>query len=280
MAEIRIQDIRFAYRKGYEAMCGITAAIGPGISVLLGPNGAGKTTLLQLICGMLTPTSGEVTIDGIDMGRRSPAGLDKVFYLPEDTRYPLSTINDMVKRHAPFYPNFSREQLDANLREFGLSADDRLQALSFGSRKKANIAYALALNTDVLLLDEPANGLDIQSKKSLNKVLASNCPDGKIIIVATHTVHEMQALFDRAMVINQGKMLLNSDLYDLGRRYGFVTADRPMPSAIYSEPTVAGFRCMVPNDGSIESQVDLVLLYQAVLSGECQNQQPIDNLSI
>lgn len=272
MAEIKIDDIWYAYRRGFDVMRGVRATIGPGIHVLLGPNGAGKTTLLQLMCGMLAPYSGEVLVDGINIGKRQPIGMERVFYLPEDTCFPLSTIAEMADRHSPFYPNFSREQLDANLKEFGLSADDKLSSLSFGSRKKANIAYALALNTDVLLLDEPANGLDIQSKKSLNKVLASNCPDGKIIIVATHTVHEMQALFDSVMVISRGEMLLNADIYDLGRRIGFVTSENPVASAIYSEPTVAGFRCMVANDGSIESQVDLVLLYQAVLSGLDLNQ--------
>lgn len=267
MAEIKIDNVWYAYRKGHDSMRGATAEIGPGIHLLLGPNGAGKTTLLKLMCGILAPSAGEVTVDGIDICRRDPSGLEKVFYLSDDPSFPLATINDMVRCHAPYYPGFSREQLDANLREFGLDADDRLQAMSLGWRKKACIAYALALNTDVLLLDEPANGLDIQSKKSLNKVLASNCNDGKIIIVATHTVHEMQALFDGVMFINNGAVPLVADVYELGRKYAFVTSEHPVEGAVYSEPSMQGFRCMVPNDGGIESQVDFILLYQAMMSG-------------
>lgn len=267
MAEIRIENLWYSYRKQESAMNGITAEIGPGVHLLLGPNGAGKTTLLKLLCGELVPWSGEVTIDGCDIAKRKPGALEKVFYLPEDTSFPLSTIEEMAEVHAPFYPNFSREQLAANLCEFGLNADDRLTAMSLGWRKKASIAYALALNTDVLLLDEPANGLDIQSKKSLNKVLASNCFEGKIIIIATHTVHEMQPLFDGVMFINRGLLPLKEDVYELGRKYAFVTSEQPIAEAIYSEPSMGGFRCMLPNDGTIESEVDFILLYQAMMSG-------------
>lgn len=267
MAEIKIENVWYAYRKGVYAMNGVTAAIAPGIHLLLGPNGAGKTTLMKLLCGMLQPSAGEIMIDGVDISSRQPAGMEKVFYLPEDMNFPLSTIEDMAQRHAVFYPNFSREKLEANLREFGLRADDRLEAMSLGWRKKACIAYALALNTEVLLLDEPANGLDIQSKKSLNKVLASNCDDGRIIIVATHTVHEMQALFDGVMLLNQGQMPLMADVYELGQKYAFVTSEQPIDDAVYSEPSMSGFRCMIPNDGGIESQVDFILLYQAIMAG-------------
>jgi len=267
MSEIKIENIWYSYRKGVNAMNGVTATVGPGIHLLLGPNGAGKTTLLQLMCGMLMPYSGEIKIDGIDIGHRGPSGLEKVFYLPENTYFPLSTIAEMAEKHAPFYPKFSREQLEANLREFELNADDKLSAMSFGWRKKASIAYALALNTDVLLLDEPANGLDIQSKKSLNKVLASNCFDDKIIIVATHTVHEMQALFDGVIFINRGEIPLMANVYELGMKYAFVTSGQPIEGAVYSEPSMSGFRCIIPNDGTIESQVDFILLYQAILAG-------------
>lgn len=267
MAEVKIENAWYAYRKGFDALSGVTADIHPGIHLLLGSNGAGKTTLMRMIAGMIRPLSGLALVDGIDISQRTPDGLQRVFYLPEDSKFPLSTINDMVNRHAPFYPRFSMERLEANLREFGIGLNDNLEAMSLGWRKKANIAYALALNTDVLLLDEPTNGLDIESKQSLNKVVASNCDEGKIIIVATHTVHEMQALFDGVMLIHGGKIKLTADVYDLGQRYAFVTSPHPIPEAIYAEPSMAGFRCLIPNDGTIESQVDFVLLYQAVLSG-------------
>ncbi|MCM1451353.1 MAG: ABC transporter ATP-binding protein [Clostridium sp.] len=267
MAEIKIENMSYAYRKGAYALNGITADIGPGIHLLLGPNGAGKTTLMQAMSGNLVPQAGEVKIDGINISERTPEGLEKVFYLPDDCHFPLNTIGEMAERHAPFYPNFSREQLEANLREFGMSADDRLAAMSLGWRKKACISYALALNTDVLLLDEPANGLDIQSKKSLNKVLASNCGEGKIIVVATHTVHEMQALFDGLMFIHRGSMPLVADVYELGRKYAFVSSAQPIEDAVYSEPAMNGYRGIIPNDGTMESQIDFVLLYQALIEG-------------
>lgn len=264
---ITLDDVKFSYKKGREALTGASCAIGDGIHVLLGPNGAGKTTLLKVISGLLIPEQGECMIDSDNISLRRPSDLQRVFFLADDALFPLSTINEMAERHAPFYPRFSCDLLGANLAAFGLTGDEKFIEMSLGMRKKSNVAYALALGVDVLLLDEPANGMDITSKRTLNRVIASSVADGQTVIVATHTVHEMRNLFDGVILIDHGRVALCSTVYDISSRYAFVVSQQPIAGAIYSESDISGHHCLLPNTDGIETPIDYELLYGAIANG-------------
>ena len=141
---------------------------------------AGKTTLLHLIAGVATPQHGEVLIDGTSPVSGKPSDMSRTFLIEEGMSLPGKTIRDFSHLHSHFYPNFSAEAFTANLAAFRLSGDEVMKSQSLGNRKKAQLAYALALGVDVLLLDEPTNALDIESKATLTRLIASNITEGRL----------------------------------------------------------------------------------------------------
>ena len=162
---IELKNLTYAYRRGLVAIDNVTADVPSGIHLLLGENGAGKTTLLRLIAGLLIPTEGCCMIDGTTMTRREPSTLKRVFMMPDTMEIPTKSIREFAKIHSKFYPGYSQEAFEENLREFELNGSETFNHLSLGLRHKTLLAYIIALGVDVLLLDEPANGLDINSKK-------------------------------------------------------------------------------------------------------------------
>lgn len=265
--EISLQNLSFRYggKRSPLALNGIDAVVGPGTHLLLGENGAGKTTLLHLIDGLLKPSDGKCLIDGTPTHVRLPSVLSRIFYLGAGMSLPASSIEQLVKIHAQFYPDFSAELLDENLRGFGINAKQKLTAMSMGTRQKASVAYALALRTPILLLDEPATGLDIQSKQKLQRMLARCIEPERTVIVSTHNIADLQNLYDSLLILRKGRMLLTMGVDDILERIAFVsTITTPHAEALYTSPSIGANRCIVANDGSITSDIDYQLLYLAL----------------
>lgn len=258
---IELKRLSYSYRKDIFALKNASATIGPGISLVVGPNGAGKTTLFRILAGMLVPNTGESTFDEISTSCELPSLRQRIFYLPDDAVMPQSTINEMACHHAVFYPGFSQDRLGENLEAFDMTGEEKLSAMSTGQRKKANVAYALSLGVDVLLLDEPANGLDISSQKILNRLIARNISDEGYIIIATHMVHEMRNMFDNVVVLNEGRVMLSETTDEILRRWAFIVSDSRPAKALYGEQSVDGYHSIVPNADGIDSTIDFSLLY-------------------
>lgn len=264
---VTLSNLTYKYRKGPVAVNGVTASIGSGIHLLLGENGAGKTTLLHLLAGLLRPQQGVCDIDGADVADRAPSVLDKVFFLPDSFECPFRSVNVMARRHAQFYPHFSAAALRENLRAFGMTGDERIKSLSLGTRRKAYVAYALALGVDLLLLDEPANGLDIDSKKELRRMMSRCVTDEQTVIISTHTVSDLQSIYDGLMLLSHGDLLVCCPGWHIAERLNFVAASSPVAGAIYQEPDAGLFRAILPNSGdSEETDINYGLLYSAVMS--------------
>ena len=268
---IQLDNISFRYGRTFYALRDINTTIAPGIHLLLGENGAGKTTLLQLMAGLLFPAMGTCRIDGADVTLREPTTMQNVFFLPEDYLFPAKTINDFMRMHSHFYPTFSAEDLGRNLADFGMTGDEPLTGLSLGMRKRANLAYVLALHCPVTLLDEPANGLDINAKKCLRQLIMRNCGDDQTIIVSTHTVWDLEQLFDGVIVLSRGGLVLAKPVYEIAERISFVTSSSHYPGAWYEEVSMAGYRSIAPRrDDDPETCVDFNLLYSALMSHNAQ----------
>ncbi|MDE6651231.1 MAG: ABC transporter ATP-binding protein [Paramuribaculum sp.] len=265
---IKLDNISYRYRAGLEALSGVSAQIPEGIHLLLGENGAGKTTLLHVISGLLFSNSGSCRIDGIDMKERLPEGLAKVFFLADNVDFPQYTINKFASVHSPFYSKFNRELFEENLREFGLTGNEKFRSLSLGNKRKSLLAYSLALCTEVLLLDEPANGLDIGSKQILRRMIARCAGNFGTVIISTHTVNDLEYLFDGVLMLKRGKLILSESMCDIQRSMNFVTASIPPVESVFCIPNLGSFRCIVPSDETVESEIDLVLLYLAMQSKE------------
>ena len=233
---------------------------------LLGKNGTGKSTLLYLISGLLRPKKGTVCFDGIETRLRKPETLQEIFIVPEEFDLPQMSLSQYVKINRPFYPLFSTKVLEDCLKDFELTTDLNLGALSMGQKKKVFMSFALAAGTRLLLMDEPTNGLDIPSKSQFRKVIAQNMSDERTVIISTHQVHDVEALLDHILILSQRELLLNASVADLTARYAFFyrPADDGSP-VIYAEPSLQGNAVMAERrEGDAETQLNLELLFNAV----------------
>ena len=233
---------------------------------LLGKNGTGKSTLLYLIAGLLRPKKGSVSFDGIETRLRRPETLQEIFIVPEEFDLPSMSLDQYVRINEPFYPLFSTQVLEDCLKDFELTTDLNLGALSMGQKKKVFMAFALATNTKVLLMDEPTNGLDIPSKSQFRKVLAQYMSGDRTLIISTHQVHDVESLLDHILILSPQKLLLNAPVAEITEKYVFEyrTPDE-MDDVIYAEPSLQGNAVIAPRkEDSAETLVNLELLFNAV----------------
>ena len=268
---IDIKNLSFNYNKGYKALDNINANLGAGVHLLLGENGAGKTTLLHIIAGLLFAKEGSCSIDGNDISLRRPCDMSKVFFMPEDITFPAKNINDFAKIHSQFYPTFNEEIFRQNLEIFHLTGNESFSSLSLGNRKKANLAYVMALGTDVLLLDEPTNGLDINAKKELLKIMVGSLREDQTVIVSTHTVWDLKNLFESVMMLRRGNLLLSMSTEEIGSKLSFMASTAPSPNALYIEQDMDGFRWIEKNIDGNETEINFSLIYSALMSNAAQN---------
>ena len=237
---------------------------------LLGKNGTGKSTLLYLISGLLRPQTGSVCYDGIATCKRRPETLCEMFLVPEEFDLPAIPLQEYVKINQPFYPHFSREVLESCLKDFELSMDVKLNALSMGQKKKVFMAFALATNTKLLLMDEPTNGLDIPSKSQFRKVIAQYMTEDRTLIISTHQVHDVESLLDHILILSPQKLLLNASVAEIQEKYTFeYRTPAEMDDVLYAEPSLQGNAVVAPRKAdSPETQINLELLFNAVNQGK------------
>ena len=263
---LQITNLSFSYSKsGHKLFHDFSLDLQPGnVYGLLGKNGAGKSTLIYLMTGLLTPASGQVTLDGIDVRRRLPKTLSDLFLVPEEFELPHTTLSQFVKINAPFYPNFSVDDMNRYLDTFEMEHDCKLQSLSMGQKKKVFMSFALATNTRVLIMDEPTNGLDIPSKSQWRKIIASGMTDDKMMLFSTHQVRDIEQVLDHVLIIDQSQVLLNASLGEVASRLSF----RPMREGdhpLLAQTSALGTLVVTPALAGEETQVDLELLFNATL---------------
>jgi ABC-2 type transport system ATP-binding protein len=244
-------------------------ALEPGnIYGLLGVNGAGKSTLLKLISGLLFAHSGTVRALEQDPAARRPSFLADVFVLAEDAQAPNMLARDYVRTRAAFYPRFDHALFERYLRELELLQDGNLAALSHGQQKKFLLAFGLASQAKLVLLDEPTNGLDIPSKSVLRRVIAEALTPERLFVISTHQVRDLATLMDPIVILHHGRVLLNSTLGDIGTRVRMTQQSSPSapgtPDLLFSEPAVGGFWSVWRGGG--DGPLDLEVLFNAVVA--------------
>lgn len=264
---ITLNNITFGYFKRTEALSNVSACIGSGVHLLLGENGAGKTTLLHIMAGLLRPSSGECLLDGNNVAKRMPSDMSRIFFLGENITFPADTVNEMARIHGCFYPTFDPEMLRQNLSDFGFTGNESLKSLSLGNRKKSQIAYALSLRASVLLMDEPTNGLDITSRQTLQSMLVRCLDESQTLVISTHSILEMQNLYDGIMMISKGHLLLSMPTDEITRRLAFHTSPIPPVEYLYKETKMGLHQYICANtDNEEETALNFTLLYNALLS--------------
>ena len=218
----------------------------------------------------MRPAKGSVCFDGIETRKRLPETLQEIFIVPEEFDLPTMSLEEHVKINEPFYPRFSREVLEACLKDFELTTDLKLNALSMGQKKKVFMSFALAAGTKVLLMDEPTNGLDIPSKSQFRKVVAQYMSDDRTLIISTHQVHDVESLLDHILILSPQKLLLDATVADIQEKYTFeYRTPNEMDDVLYAEPSLQGNAVIAPRKAdSPETQVNLELLFNAVNEGK------------
>jgi ABC-2 type transport system ATP-binding protein len=263
---IHVKDLSFAYRKKKPLFNQLQLSLEPGkVYGLLGKNGAGKTTLIKHITGLLMSRTGKCIIMGEEAKKRAPGVLQEIFFLPEEFSLPALSMEDFVDLHAPFYPRFSQTILDRCLKEFEMARGEKLHTLSYGQKKKFLIAFGLATDTRIMVMDEPTNGLDIPSKSQFRKIMTSVIDQGRLVLISTHQVRDLSSLIDHVIILDHGIVVFSQDTPEISNRLSFGRQkDHSKGTPLYSEPILGGKACVFPHLGQ-ETEIDLELLFNAII---------------
>ena len=263
---ITLKELSFSYSRKKEVLDRINLEVGSGhICGLLGKNGEGKTTLLNLLSGQIFPDQGSCLVLEETPSERNARFLQQIFLLPEEISMPEVTAIEYIKMYAPFYPTFRDDICKACVESFEINLSDRLSKMSQGQRKKVAITLALAAHTPLLLMDEPTNGLDIPSKATFRRLVASLIDDNQTVIISTHQVRDLESLIDTVLILDQRQILLNKTLNEIGEKLYFGPL-LPEEKALYSEPTPQGTIGVTARDGKEETAVSLGLLFNAAIT--------------
>lgn len=266
---IFIQQLTFHYQKQQALFSDLSFQQENGsITGLLGKNGAGKSTLLKLMAGLLKPQQGFLTINNYHPFDRHSDFLSDVFMVPEEFSFPSISMTSYIKATAPLYPKFGYEKMDQLLKEFELQSSKNINKLSHGQRKKFLIAFALATNCRLLILDEPTNGLDIPSKSLFRKVLVSSVTDEQLVMISTHQVKDIETIIDKIVMIDNGEIVFNEEMMNISQKWQFrtVASLAEVNDLIYNEKCPGGYRVLTKAFDDEESDIDIELLFNAIVN--------------
>ncbi|MFT3967459.1 MAG: ABC transporter ATP-binding protein [Sphingobium sp.] len=238
MADIlSVQGLHKIYKSGVVALHPIELNVRKGeIFALLGPNGAGKTTLISLICGLVMPTGGQVTVGGHDHVREFCAARRLIGLVPQEMNVDIFTTPMRAVRltRGLFGKKPDDAYLERLLRDLSLweKRDSRLIELSGGMKRRVLIAKALSHEPDILFLDEPTAGVDVELRRDMWQLIGRLRERGVTIILTTHYIEEAEEMADRVGVINKGRLLLVDDkdhlMTRMGKRQLIVTLQHPL----------------------------------------------------
>lgn len=263
---VTIQNLQFGYRKSKLVFDALNLQIEPGhIYGLLGENGTGKSTLLKLMSGLAFAQKGSVETLGYNPEKRMPNMLREIAFIPEEFDLLPLSIPKFIQVSAPFYPAFDEKQMYALLEEFQIPKGQAITDMSYGQKKKLLIAFGLATNARLIIMDEPTNGLDIPSKAQFRKMIASILSEDKTIVISTHQVRDLDNLIDTILLLDEHRIVLNATVDTITEKLYFHTSNQPITDALYSESSFNNYQNIVVNKGEDYSRLDMELLFNAVL---------------
>ena len=223
--QILINNLSKVYDNGFNALKNINLKIRKGeIFAMLGPNGAGKTTLISIICGIVNPTSGNVTVDDYDIIKDYRETRSRIGLVPQElTLEQFETVFDNVSYSRGLYgKKADPNHIEKVLKQLSLwdKKDLKLRQLSGGMKRRVLIAKALSHEPTILFLDEPTAGVDVELRKEMWQVVENLRKTGVTIILTTHYIEEAEAIADRVGVINQGEIVIVDETKELLKKMG------------------------------------------------------------
>ncbi|WP_419153319.1 ABC transporter ATP-binding protein [Sphingomonas koreensis] len=222
---LSVRGVSKTYVSGHKALGSVDLDINKGeIFALLGPNGAGKTTLISIICGIVTPSSGTIVVDGHDAISEPRAARMKIGLVPQELSVDMFETVQATTRYSRrlFGRPANDAYIDQVLKDLSLydKRNSKVMELSGGMKRRVLIAKALAHEPDILFLDEPTAGVDVSLRRDMWKLIGSLRERGTTIILTTHYIEEAEEMADRVGVINKGELLLVEGKAELMKKLG------------------------------------------------------------
>ena len=202
-----------------QALDGVSFAIEPGRIVgLLGPNGSGKSTLIKLANGLLTPTGGEILIDGNAPGKESHA---MVSYLPERTAIPTwMSAGQLMDFYEDFYRDFRRQAAEEMLHRLDIQPGQRIRQMSKGTREKVQLIMVMSRSAKLYLLDEPIGGVDPATRDYILSTIISNYNPSASVVISTHLISDVEKVLDEVVFIDKGHLVLQASVDQIREEKG------------------------------------------------------------
>ena len=259
---LEIENLRKVYDNDFEALKGISLSVEQGdFFALLGPNGAGKSTTIGIICSLVAKSAGKISVFGIDIDEDFPAAKRHIGIVPQEFNFnQFEKGLDIVINQAGYYglaPGLARERAEKYLRELGLweQRDIPARMLSGGMKRRLMIARSLVHEPQLLILDEPSAGVDIEMRRSMWDFLRRINAQGTTIILTTHYLEEAEALCRHIAIINHGKIVENTSMKELLRQLDrevfILDCLEELPEVI----TIDGFLIRRVDDHTLEVEV-------------------------
>ena len=252
---LQIKRLSKIYRGGLIALDAVDLEVRRGeIFALLGPNGAGKTTLIGAVCGLIRPTSGSIHAFGLDMARDWRRARSRIGLVPQELGFDMF---ETVERSVRFSRGLAGlapdpQKIEAILRSLSLwdKRDAQIRILSGGMKRRVLIAKALAHEPELIFLDEPTAGVDVELRRDMWRLIGGLREQGTTIILTTHYIEEAEEMADRVGVIDKGRILLVEDkdtlMARMGSKEALFTLVEPLQSL---PPDLAGFCLTLADDG-------------------------------
>ena len=254
---ISVSHLSKRYATGFQALKNVSLTIDPGeIFALLGPNGAGKTTLINVICGIVNPSSGQVTVDGHDSVHAYRKARAKIGLVPQELATDaFESVWDTVRfSRGLFGKAKNAAYLEQVLRQLSLwdKKDSVIMTLSGGMKRRVLIAKALAHEPQILFLDEPTAGVDVELRRDMWKMVHELRQRGVTIILTTHYIEEAEQMADRIGVINKGEIILVERKAELMRKLGRKQLTLSLQTALPSLPAALAGRQLELSQSGLE----------------------------
>ena len=202
-----------------QALDNVSFVVEPGRVVgLLGPNGSGKTTLIKLANGLLTPTGGELLINGQKPGKATRA---KVSYLPDRPCLPeWMSAEKLLNMFADFYADFQRDKAQEMLEKLGIDPKQKIKQMSKGTREKVQLILVMSRKAELYLLDEPIGGVDPATRDYILETIIRNYNPSASVVISTHLIADVEQVLDDVIFINHGQIVLRSSVDDIREQQG------------------------------------------------------------
>lgn len=202
-----------------QALDNVSFAVEPGRVVgLLGPNGSGKTTLIKLANGLLTPTGGELLINGQKPGKATRA---QVSYLPDRPCLPeWMSAEKLLNMFADFYADFQRDKAQEMLEKLGIDPKQKIKQMSKGTREKVQLILVMSRKAELYLLDEPIGGVDPATRDYILETIIRNYNPTASVVISTHLIADVEQVLDDVIFINHGQIVLRSSVDDIREQQG------------------------------------------------------------